>query len=423
MSRTSRRRLCARTLALIVGGGGSFALVVQASFGAFGSSAAPGAPLVSSAPLRPTISTRATVAFDPAPGLTYECSLDRRGFLPCWRTVIFNDLSRGGHVFDVRARASTGLTSSASAYSWTVVRPRTRRRLPWRPLVTTAPVRPSISRNATFAWLLRRSATAECRLDAGAWRLCENPKTYRGLRFGTHVFRVRAKRGNHRRSSVNRFTWTIYASAPPAAPTMTTSPDKNTTSIDAVFGFDIAAGSGFECRLDRSGWQQCSNPASYVGLGTGSHTFCVHAVDPARIASPETCIGWMVHSPTTPSAAAGAVTVSGDLPSLLSPGTNLPLTLTVSNSFDFDLSVTALTVMVAPGSSQPGCDGPANLQVTQSNSVGGSLSIVVPAHGSVTLPAQGVTAPQVRMLDLATNQNSCKNAVFRFSFSGSGTRT
>jgi hypothetical protein len=421
VSRISLRRSSARTLALVVGGAVASAFAVQTGFGAFGSSDAPAAPLVSSAPLRPTISTRATVAFDRAAGLTYECSLDRRGFLPCRSTVVFKGLSRGGHVFDVRARASTGVTSSASAYSWTVVRRHSRERLPLQPLLTTAPVQPSISRNATFAWLLQRSATAECRLDARAWQPCVDPKTYRGLRIGTHVFRVRATRGDHRRSTVNRFTWTIYASAPPAAPTITSGPDKDTTSADAVFGFEVAAGSGFECRLDRSGWQQCSNPAIYVGLGSGTHTFCVHAVAPARVEGPDTCASWMVHSqPTAPS---GAFTISGDLPPSLSPGAGLPLTLTVSNPFDFDLSVTALTVTVAPGSSQPGCDGPANLQVTQSNVAGGSLSIVVPAHGSVTLPAQGATAPQVTMLDLATNQNACKNAVFTFSYSGSGTRT
>lgn len=416
----SLRRSGARTLVLIVGGAATSAFAVQTGFGAFRSSDAPAPPVVSSAPLRPTISTRATVAFDRAPGLTYDCSLDRRGFVPCRSTVTFNGLRRGGHVFDVRARAATGLTSSASAYPWTVVRRRTREQLPLHPLLTTVPVRPSISRDATFAWLVPRSATAECRLDAGAWRPCMNPKTYRGLRFGTHVFRVRAKR-NHCRSRVNRFTWKIYSSVPPAAPAITSSPDKDTTSTEALFGFDVAAGNGFECRLDHSGWQQCSNPAIYVGLGTGTHTFCVHAVDPAHVAGPDTCVSWMIHSPTT--SPSGAFAISAVVPGLLSPGVGLPLTLRISNPFNFNLSVTALTVTVAPGSSQPGCDGPANLQVTQSNVAGGSLSIVVPAHGSVTLPVQGATAPQVTMLDLATNQNACKNAVFTFSYSGSGTRT
>jgi hypothetical protein len=309
--------------------------VAQAGFGAFGSGAAPPAPRISSAPLRPAISTRATVAFDRSSGMKYECSLDGGDYLPCRSPVTFGGLSRASHVFAVRARNSTGDASDASTYSWTVV-PRRRRLQPLtrlHPLLTTAPVRPWISTNATFAWLRQRSTTAQCRLDAGAWKRCGNPETYLGLRLGTHVFRVRAKRVNGRRSGVNRFAWTIVSGSAPPAPI-----------------------------------------------------------------------------------------ISGSLPTLLSPGAGGPLPLTISNPFDFDLRVTALAVTVRPGSSRPGCDGAANLQVTQSNTAGGSVSIVVPAHGSVTLPAQGATAPQVTMLDLASNQDACKTAVFTFSYSGTGTR-
>jgi hypothetical protein len=124
-------------------------------------------------------------------------------------------------------------------------------------------------------------------------------------------------------------------------------------------------------------------------------------------------------SPPEPS---GAFTISGNLPGLLYPGAGSLLPLTVSNPYDFDLRVSLLRVNVLSGSSQPGCDGRANLQVTQSNTAGGSVSVIVPATGSVTLPAQGATAPLVAMLDLATNQDACKNAVFTFSFSGEGMR-
>ena len=363
MSDGSLFRLSARTVALVAGGAATSALVVHAGFGAFGSGAALPAPLVSSAPLRPTISTRATVAFDRASGMRYECSLDRSDYLPCPSPVTFRGLSGGRHVFGVRARNSTGVTSDASAYSWTVVQPRLRHRqahLWLRPLLTTAPVRPWMSRNATFAWLLQRSATAECRLDAGVWKPCASPKTYLGLRLGTHVFRVRAKRANGRRSGVNRFVWKIVSSAPPATPTITSGPDEDTTSTDAVFGFDVAAGSSFECRLDSSGWQQCSNPAIYVGLGTGTHTFCVRAIGPGGIAGPETCVTWTVHSPASrPRAVGGIHDLRQPSRGALSRRRR-PLPLTVSNPSDFDLSVTALMVRVRPGSSRPGCDGPAN---------------------------------------------------------------
>lgn len=291
------------------------------------------------------------------------------------------------------------------------------------PRLTATPRPVSTSRNSIFAWVLQRSTTAECRLDHRAWKSCTSPKTYLALHLGTHVFRVRANRTHgRRRSSVTRFTWKIVSSTPPAASTITAGPDEDTTSTDAVFGFDVAAGTGFECRLDGSGWQQCSNPAVYVGLGTGTHMFCVRAIGPGAVAGPKTCTTWTVHSPAQSPQPSAAFTISGSLPTLLSPGAGGPLQLTVANPFDFDLRVTALTVAVKPGSSRPGCDGAANLRLTQSNTAGGLLSIVVPAHGSTTLPAQGATAPQLTMLDLATNQDSCKNAVFTFSFSGTGTR-
>lgn len=415
----------AGAVVLVVGGAVASPFAAQAGFGVFESSAAPAPPRVSSAPLRPTISTRATVAFDRTTILASECSLDGSIYRPCRSPITFTGLARARHVFGVRARTSAGVTSAASAYAWVVARPHLSNRStprPLRPLLTTAPVRPWISRNATFSWLGRRSAATQCRLDGGLWKLCASPKTYLRLHLGAHVFRVRATRANGRRSGENRFGWRIVSSAAPPAPAITSSPDKDTTSTDAVFAFEVATGSEFSCRLDRSGWQQCSNPAIYVGLGTGLHTFCVRAVRTGVVAGAETCVTWTVHSPANSVQPSGAFTISGDVLPPLSPGVGAPLPLTVSNPFDFDLSVTTLTVAVQPGSSRPGCNGPTNLQVTQSNTATGSVSIVVPAHSTVTLPAQGATAPRVTMLDLATNQNACFNAAFTLSFSGSGTR-
>ena len=94
----------------------------------------------------------------------------------------------------------------------------------------------------------------------------------------------------------------------------------------------------------------------------------------------------------------------------------------MTNPYDFPLSVTGLTVTVLAATSQPGCNGSANLQVAQSNTAGGAVSIVVPALSSVTLPAQGATAPVVTMLNLATNQDACKSTTFSLSYSGTGTK-
>lgn len=413
-----------RTAVILAAAVGIAALLAQVGIGAFGAAAAPAAPRISSAPLRPTISTRATVAFDRVPNLDYECALDAGAYRSCASPVTYKGLSRSAHTFRVRAVRSGGATSQPSSYSWSIVA----RRLPssvgveLRPVMSTAPVRPWISRNATFAWLLQRGTSAECRLDAARWRRCANPKTYLGLGLGEHVFRVRARTANERRSSLNRFTWTITETPPPPPPTITSGPDGSTTSTDATFQFSVANGAAAECRLDDGLWLACSSPVVFVGLSVGSHMFCVRAVTADGTVGQGTCRTWTITSGVATEEPTGAFTMSGSLPGLLVPGSGGTLPLTVTNPYDFPLRVWSLRVTVLAGTSQPGCDGAANLQVTQSNASSGALSITIPALASVTLPAQGATTPVVTMRDLPTNQDACKNATFALSFSGTGTR-
>ena len=52
---------------------------------------------------------------------------------------------------------------------------------------------------------------------------------------------------------------------------------------------------------------------------------------------------------------------------------------------------------------------------------GGAVSVVVPAAGSVILPAQGATAPVVTMLDLGSSQDDCKGATFTLDYAAMGT--
>jgi len=286
--------------------------------------------------------------------------------------------------------------------------------------LTQAPTSQSTSRDATFAWTMSPAGRTTCRLDRGSWKPCVKRTTYRRLGLGKHVFSVRA-RGGGRKGSRAQFVWTIVAGTPPPAPTITSGPASDTSATDAVFLFASSTSSAFECRLDSSPRQPCASRAEYVGLALGGHTFCVRAVDAASVASAEVCFAWTVHDVVSLPPPVGSFGISGSLLTTLSPGVGGPLALTVSNPSDVDLRVTALIVTVLPGSSRPGCDGPSNLQVAQSNAADGSIAIVVPAHESVTLPAQGATAPRVSMLDLVTNQNACKHAAFALSYSGMGT--
>src|SRR5207249_10584617 len=127
------------------------------------------------------------------------------------------------------------------------------------------------------------------------------------------------------------------------------------------------------------------------------------ALSSLAVAGPARCFDWLQTAQSNgPRAAPEPVepapdvfTISGNLPTLLRPGGGGPPPLTVWNPNGFDLQVTDLVVSVRAGSSRAGCDGPANLQVVQSNTALGAVAIVVPAHGSVTLPSQGATAPAI----------------------------
>jgi hypothetical protein len=115
-----------------------------------------------------------------------------------------------------------------------------------------------------------------------------------------------------------------------------------------------------------------------------------------------------------------AFTITGDVDAPLSPGARQPLDATVTNPYDFDLSVASIAARVA-GTDQPGC-GPQNFYVTQ----------VAPARlpltlrpGTTSLTGLGLAQyelPQVEMLNLSSNQDACQGARIALDFSGRASR-
>ena len=262
--------------------------------------------------------------------------------------------------------------------------------------MTTAPVRPWISRNATFAWLLRRGTTRRVPARRGALEALREPEDRISVsRLGQHVFRVRAQSVNGRRSSVNRFTWTITETPPPPPPTITSGPDGSTTSTDATFQFSVADGAAAECRLDdglrlpaRARSSTSASPSAAARLLRSRDRSGRRRSAPRRVARGRS--RW--ERPRSRRERSRSRAAS---PGLLSPGQrrrtatdrHQPVRLPAPGH-------RAHASRCSPAARKPGCDGPANLQVTQSNTAGGSVSITVPALGSVTLPAQGATAPR-----------------------------
>jgi hypothetical protein len=59
--------------------------------------------------------------------------------------------------------------------------------------ITAGPRNPTTSRTATFRFSSSQAGSKfECKHMNGPWTFCTSPKTYRGLAFGVHTFRVRA---------------------------------------------------------------------------------------------------------------------------------------------------------------------------------------------------------------------------------------
>lgn len=426
---------CLRRTRRIAFGLGSliaFGIGTHAGLGALGAEVGPPTPRISSAPPRTTTSHTATFGVDAAAAVTLECSLDGSPFSRCAPRTTYRRLAVGEHVFRVRARSALGHAGGTASHAWRIVARRSLQasvpRVP-RPILTTAPTRPYRSPNATFAWRPRgvvhwqRGTTFACSLDGRAWRPCRTPLTYRGLRSGGHDFRVRAElEGHHGRQS--RFRWTIELRLP-GTPRITRV--VGPSSAAATFEFEAEDAAGYECRVDGSPWIPCSSPVELTELAPGEHALCVRATTSEGVPGAHSCATWTAEAapPVGPATPPGPVamqfSITGDLPSLLAPGSGGPLPLAVSNPHPFDILITELVVTVRPGSSQSGCDGPSQLAVTQSNTAGGGVSILVPANGTVSLPAQGATAPYVAMANLPSNQDACKGAVFDLAFSGTAT--
>ncbi len=109
--------------------------------------------------------------------------------------------------------------------------------------------------------------------------------------------------------------------------------------------------------------------------------------------------------------------ISGAPEGALYPGgPALTIPLTLFNPNPVPIFVTSLTVTVA--SSPEGCPAEENIRVTQADATA-EKPVTVPANTAVKLPAQGVAAPTIELLNLPVNQNACQNASFPLTYSGS----
>jgi hypothetical protein len=450
-ARNRRALALASSLALVL------LAVASLAAGAFAPPAPPApptppAPTITARPSDPSNQTSARFAYsDGQSGVSYQCQLDGASFSSCPAGAISyaGPLAQGSHTFKVRALAGSK-TGPASSYSWTVdtVAPSAAISYPSNGLTLAAsdwdahcPGRASLCGSASDASGVAAVLVSIQRSGGNWWGGSAFNRTseyfgsvalsrgdHNTTRWsytlplpadGAYVVHVRAsdEAGNTTSAAAQTSATFTIDTTPPPLPAITTKPEATTTAKSATFGFsDGEPGARFQCRHDGGRFSACSSPQSYSSLSLGSHRFEVEAIDAVGNTSSPAGYTWTVAKAVEESGK--PFTVTGNASGPLAPGVSRTLAITVTNPNNVAIEVTSLTASVAAGSSKAGCDGPTNLQLTQSN-ISSSNALSIPANGHVALPASAITAPVVQMRDLSTNQDACKGASFSFTYSGS----
>jgi hypothetical protein len=445
-----------RTLVLL----GSLTLLIVAgvSLAAAGAIAPPAkapdppAPTIGARPADPSNQTSARFSYSDAQnGVSFQCQLDGAPFSSCPTGGVTypGPLPQGSHTFKVRALAGAK-TSATSSAAWTVdtAAPTTSVSYPSDGLTLAGadwsgrcPAHASICGSAKDAHGVKTVLISIQRSSGGWWSgsaFDQQSEAFKpatlasadrdsarwsyGLPLpadGAYTIHVRAidVAGNTTPAAAQASSRFTVDTTPPPAPVITEKPDATTTAKSAAFTFsDSEKGVRLVCRRDAARFSACTSPMTYASLSFGSHRFDVEAIDAVGNASAPAGYSWTIAK--TVEASGKPFTVTGNATGPLAPGLSRPLAITLSNPNSVRIEVTALTVAAAPGSTKPGCDGPANLALTQA-SISISNIVAIPANGQVALPTGTVSAPSVLMRDLSTNQDACKNAAFTFTYTGS----
>jgi hypothetical protein len=291
---------------------------------------------------------------------------------------------------------------------------------PWvpAPSITAKPVKRTWRTSARFAFTDRlRGASFQCSLDHSRFSSCASPTPHRGpFAGGVHTFQVRALGSSHGRRLLSppaSYTWLVDLQPP--LPRIARHPADPTSATTATFAFtDGEPRVGFQCSV-AGAWRPCTSPVAYRRLSLGEHHFKVRAIDPPGRPSPVARFDWRTGTRSSESFSISAGEVIGG--GLLYPGAApQAIRLTLSNPNDVAISVTSVTVTVSDGPA--GCDGATNMSLAQS-SVSATAPVQIGPHGSVTLPAQGRSAPTIALVNLPVNQDPCQNARFALNFAGS----
>jgi large repetitive protein len=235
-------------------------------------------------PPNPSNDTTPSFEFTASEVSTFRCRLDTGAFAACTSPKDYTGIVAGPHTFVLEATDAAGNEALAS-YGWTIDT------TPPTVAITVKPSNPSNNASPSFGFTTTDATSIECRLDGPVFTSCTSPKQYANLSDGVHTFSVRVTdaAGNAAEAS---HTWTIETGPPTAA--LTSAPPSSSNSSAATFVFSANEPSSFECTLDDRGFEQCSSPVTYHGLGDGQHAFRVRARDAVGNFSPAVSHTWTI---------------------------------------------------------------------------------------------------------------------------------
>lgn len=376
------------------------------------------APTITAGPTGSVSSTSASFSFTDSPAsLTFQCQLDAGAIASCTSPKPYSGLAAGSHTFQVRAISGSD-QSAFTSRTWTVDFT-----APPTPTFTTKPASVSNTPSPYFGFADGEAGVSYlCKLDAAAtFTACSNPQGYSGLAQGGHSMSVKAVDAAGNMSAIPAsYGWTVDTVAPPTPVIVQKPSDPSPNATNTFTWTESESGTTFECAAESGIFAACSSPYTYIvdTSNNGQHQFAVRAVDAAGNRSGEATYKFK-YDKGQPSSGI-PFTISGTVSGLMI-GVWKPISVTLGNPNSVPIYVKGLTVSFTTPSGPAGCASSANMELQQSN-LSTSQFVLVPAGGSVTLPAQGAVAPQIRLKDLPTvNQDSCKGRNFPLNYSGTAT--
>jgi hypothetical protein len=213
----------------------------------------------------------------------------------------------------------------------------------------------------------------ECRLDDGAWKVCEGPLTLAGIGRGPHRFAARAV--NH------------AGTAGPAA--------------------------SFEWRRTRAPKPEPSAPAP-------SPAAVVPAAESATKPPVEPPVQPPIEPPVEPPVTGLPFTIEqvGTLGDLFPGAPAQTIAVRVENPNPVAISVVSLTAVIA--ADPPGCPAAENFVLTPADT-SSATPLLVAAESTATLASAGIPGPGIAMLKQPWSQDACQAAELQIVLSGEAT--